>query len=36
MKLQCTVQDGQVWFGDGEETVALELTQLKAPAAARY
>lgn len=36
MRLQCTVQDGQVWLGDGEETVALELLELKAPAAARY
>ena len=32
MRLQCTVQDGQVWFGDGEETVALELRELKAAA----
>lgn len=29
MRLQCTVQDGQVWLGDGEETVALELVELK-------
>lgn len=36
MRLQCTVQDGQIWFGDGEETVALELAELKAPATARY
>lgn len=36
MRLQCTVQDGQVWLGDEEDTVALELLELKAPAAARY
>lgn len=30
MRLQCTVQDGQIWVGDGEETVALELRELKA------
>ena len=29
MKLQCTVQDGHLWFGDGEETVAFELVELK-------
>jgi uncharacterized protein YaeQ len=30
MRLQCTVQDAQIWLGDGEETVALELIELKA------
>lgn len=30
MRLQCTVQDGQVWLGDGQETVALEPLELKA------
>ncbi|WP_119153800.1 YaeQ family protein [Caldimonas tepidiphila] len=29
MRLQCTVQDGQVWFGHSEETVALQLVELK-------
>ncbi|MGE5467863.1 MAG: YaeQ family protein [Ignavibacteria bacterium] len=28
MKLQCTVQDGQVWLTDGERTVCLELRRL--------
>jgi uncharacterized protein YaeQ len=31
MRLQCTVQDGQIWLGDGDETVALELIELKLP-----
>lgn len=30
MRLQCTVQDGHVWLGDGEATVALEPVELKA------
>jgi uncharacterized protein YaeQ len=30
MKLQCTVQDGTVWLGDGQETVEMELVELKA------
>lgn len=34
MRLQCTVQDGHIWFGDGEAVVALELTELKVPAGA--
>lgn len=25
MRLQCTVQDGRVWFGDGESVVEIEL-----------
>ena len=29
MQLQCTVQDGQVWIANGEETVQLELEVLK-------
>lgn len=29
MRLQCTVQDGHIWLGDGEETVALELVALR-------
>jgi uncharacterized protein YaeQ len=34
MRLQFTVQDGQVWVGDGDENVALELVDLKAVQAA--
>jgi uncharacterized protein YaeQ len=30
MKLQCTVQDGQVWLGNADDTVVLELVELKA------
>jgi uncharacterized protein YaeQ len=30
MQLQCTVQEGQVWFSDAEETVQMELDVLKA------
>jgi uncharacterized protein YaeQ len=30
MQLQCTVQDGQVWFSDASQTVQLELAVLKA------
>jgi uncharacterized protein YaeQ len=30
MQLQCTVQDGQVWFSDAGETVPMELAVLKA------
>lgn len=30
MRLQCTVQEGHIWLGDGEESVALELVELKA------
>lgn len=29
MQLQCTVQDGQVWLGDGERVVAIELETRK-------
>jgi uncharacterized protein YaeQ len=28
MKLQCTIQDGQVWLGNGSETVHVEMTKL--------
>ncbi|HEY8607407.1 MAG TPA: YaeQ family protein [Noviherbaspirillum sp.] len=31
MQLQCTIQDGQVWLGDGAQSVQLEPTVLKAP-----
>jgi uncharacterized protein YaeQ len=30
MQLQCTVQEGQIWFSDAARTVQLELTELKA------
>ncbi|HEX9758585.1 MAG TPA: YaeQ family protein [Nitrospiria bacterium] len=26
LKLNCTIQDGHIWFGEGEETVEVELT----------
>lgn len=29
MRLQCTVQEEQIWFGDGDRVVALELRALK-------
>jgi uncharacterized protein YaeQ len=29
MQLQCTVQDGQIWFSSGDETVQLEASVLK-------
>jgi uncharacterized protein YaeQ len=32
MRLQCTVQDGQVWVGDGQESVQVERTVLKGDA----
>jgi uncharacterized protein YaeQ len=28
MRLQCTVQDGQIWFSDEAETVQMELARL--------
>ncbi len=28
MKLQCTIQDGQIWMSDGSETVHIELLPL--------
>jgi len=34
MQLQCTIQDGQVWLGDGKESVEVERVILKAPATA--
>jgi uncharacterized protein YaeQ len=34
MRLQCTVQDGHIWLGDGEQAVEFALTELKTPAAA--
>lgn len=32
MQLQCTIQDGQVWFSDAAETVHIELVAQKAAA----
>lgn len=32
MRLQCTVQDGAVWLGNGVEMVEVELAELKAAA----
>jgi uncharacterized protein YaeQ len=29
MQLQCTIQDGQIWLGNTEQTVHLELKELK-------
>ena len=29
MRLQCTVQEGQIWLGDGNETVQIEPVVLK-------
>ncbi len=29
MQLHCTIQDGQVWLGDGERTVAIECQILR-------
>jgi uncharacterized protein YaeQ len=31
MQLHCTIQDGQVWLGNGDENVMIELMTLKAP-----
>ena len=28
LKLHCTIQDGQLWIGDGETTVEVKLTDL--------
>jgi uncharacterized protein YaeQ len=33
MRLHCTIQDGQVWLGNDDETVMIELVTLKAPPA---
>ena len=32
MQLQCTVQDGQVWFSDATDTIPIELIALQAAA----
>lgn len=31
MQLQCTIQDGVIWLGEGDRTVQIELATLKAP-----
>ncbi len=31
MQLQCTIQDGQVWLGDGNDSVMIERVTLKTP-----
>lgn len=36
MQLQCTIQDGQVWLGDGNESVMIEREILKAQAEKDY
>jgi uncharacterized protein YaeQ len=33
MQLQCTLQEGQIWIGDGQMAVQVELTVLKSTAA---
>lgn len=35
MNLQCTIQDGQVWLSDGEQSVQVEREVLKSAAAIR-
>ncbi len=35
MQLQCTIQDAQVWINGDGESIQIDLTTLKAPAAAR-
>jgi uncharacterized protein YaeQ len=30
MALHCTIQDGQCWLGDAEDSVAMELSVLQA------
>jgi uncharacterized protein YaeQ len=29
MQLQCTIQEGQIWMGDGTNTAHIELTIFK-------
>lgn len=31
MQLHCTIQDGHVWLGNGDDSVMIELVTLKAP-----
>lgn len=35
MQLHCTIQDGQVWLGDGERTVAVTCATLREPLSSR-
>lgn len=35
MQLQCTIQDGQIWLGDGNESVQVERISLKESIAGR-
>lgn len=35
MRLQCTIQDGHVWLADAETSIAVDLSWLKQPRAAR-
>jgi uncharacterized protein YaeQ len=36
MQLQCTIQDGQIWLSDGNESVTVERVTLKAPVLTGY
>ncbi len=36
MQLQCTIQDGQVWLGDGNDSVMIERATLKAPPPSKH
>jgi uncharacterized protein YaeQ len=31
MQLQCTIQDGQIWLGDADTSVQVDLTAWKQP-----
>lgn len=35
MRLQCTIEDGHVWFADDATSIAVDLAWLKRPSAAR-
>lgn len=36
MQLQCTIQDGQVWLSDGNDSVMVERTTLKKSSASKF
>ncbi len=36
MQLQCTIQDGQVWLGDGNDSVMIERVTLKVPPPSKH
>ncbi len=36
MQLQCTIQDGQVWLSDGNESVQVERVRMKEPSSRGY